>query len=44
LLDELGSFPKGTYDDQVDALCRGVAEFVEAARPARVFTFHHLAR
>ena len=44
LLDELASFPKGTYDDQIDALCRGVAEFVEASRPARVFTFDHLAR
>jgi predicted phage terminase large subunit-like protein len=44
LLDELASFPRGTYDDQVDALCRAVAELAEVVRPARVFNFDHLAR
>jgi predicted phage terminase large subunit-like protein len=44
LLDELASFPKGTYDDQVDALCRGVGELADVARPARHLTFDHLAR
>jgi len=44
LLDELAAFPKGTFDDQVDALCRGVAELAEVVRPARVFKFDHLAR
>ncbi len=44
LLDELAAFPKGTYDDQVDALCRAIAEIVETAKPARTLTFHHLAR
>jgi len=44
LLDELAAFPKGTYDDQVDALCRAIAELIEMARPARAFKFDHLAR
>jgi predicted phage terminase large subunit-like protein len=44
LLDELASFPKGTYDDQVDALCRGVGELANVTRPVRHLTFDHLAR
>jgi predicted phage terminase large subunit-like protein len=44
LLDELAAFPKGTYDDQVDALSRGVNELSDIAKPARLLTLHHLAR
>ena len=44
LLDELASFPKGTYDDQVDALCRGLGELSEVVKPARHLIFDHLAR
>jgi predicted phage terminase large subunit-like protein len=44
LLDELASFPTGTYDDQVDAFSRAASELVVAVKPARTVRFSHMER
>lgn len=43
-LDELGSFPFGSKDDQVDALSRAFSQLFEAAPPARHLNLPFLAR
>ncbi len=43
-LDELGSFPFGRKDDQVDALSRAFKMLTEAAPPARRLSISYLAR
>jgi predicted phage terminase large subunit-like protein len=43
-LDELASFPAGTYDDQVDAFSRAVSELVVALNPAKSVRLPHMER
>lgn len=43
-LEELGDFPNGSKDDQVDALARALWQLVESARPAREIAFPLIAR
>jgi predicted phage terminase large subunit-like protein len=44
LLDELGDFPVGTKDDQVDALSRAFGELIEGGAPAHMVSVPFLAR
>jgi predicted phage terminase large subunit-like protein len=43
-VDELASFPAGTYDDQVDAFSRAVSELVVAMKPAKAVRYSYLER
>ncbi len=43
-LDELASFPAGTYDDQVDAFSRAAAELIVAVKSARALRWTHMER
>jgi predicted phage terminase large subunit-like protein len=43
-IDELASFPAGTYDDQVDAFSRAAAEFIATVRPTTFERLSHMER
>jgi len=43
-LDELASFPAGTYDDQVDAFSRATSELVVTFRPAKAVRWSYMER
>jgi predicted phage terminase large subunit-like protein len=43
-LDELASFPAGTYDDQVDAFSRAVSELIVAVKPVKSVRWPHMER
>jgi predicted phage terminase large subunit-like protein len=43
-VDELSSFPAGTYDDQVDAFSRATSALISALNPTRAVRLSHMER
>ncbi len=44
MIEELGGFPNGSHDDQVDALSRAFAGLMAPPKPARAIRFHFMGR